>query len=297
VNDTDCTAFLQWALPRLDLCWLGFRKVRRQVCKRLKRRLRVLQLASLAAYRERLEADPTEWSVLDECCHITISRFFRDKRVFGTLRSHVLPELALRAERERRAVHIWSAGCGSGEEPYTIKILWDLEVAGSHPGISLSVLATDVDVNMLARAQKACFEATSLRELPPPLVEQAFDQAGALYCVRRRYRRGIDFVHEDLRSTAPAGWFDVILCRYVAFTYFAPSLQREVLARIVERLLPNGYLVIGTHEHLPGEAWSLVPLRPAPQILQKVANDRTGLSGAESAELESGTKRPAKVRK
>jgi chemotaxis protein methyltransferase CheR len=104
-------------------------------------------------------------------------------------------------------------------------------------------------------------------------------------------------MHEDLRAKAPAGWFDVILCRYVAFTYFAPSVQREVLARIVERLLPNGYLVIGTHEHLPGEAWSLVPLRPAPQILQKVANDRTGLSGAESAELESGTKRPAKVRK
>src|SRR6266496_2805224 len=97
-----------------------------------------------------------------ECCHITISRFFRDRRVFETLRNHVLPELAQCAERERRTVHIWSAGCGSGEEPYTIKILWDLEVASSRPGISLSVLATDVDVNMLARAQKACFEATSL---------------------------------------------------------------------------------------------------------------------------------------
>jgi chemotaxis protein methyltransferase CheR len=283
VNDTDCTAFLQWALPRLDLCWLGFRKVRRQVCKRLKRRVRVLQLASLAAYRARLEADPAEWSVLDECCHITISRFFRDGRVFETLRSHVLPKLAQRAERERRAVHIWSAGCGSGEEPYTIKILWDLEVASSHPGISLSVLATDVDVNMLARAQKACFEATSLRELPPPLIEQAFDQAAARYCVRPQYRRGIDFMHEDLRSKAPAGWFDVILCRYVAFTYFTPSLQREVLERIVERLRPKGYLVIGTHERPPGGASSLVPLRAAPQILQKGANDPTGCSGPDSA--------------
>jgi len=273
VNDTDCTAFLQWALPRLDLCWAGFRKVRRQVCKRLKRRLRTLQLANLDEYRARLEADPAEWSVLDECCHITISRFFRDRRVFETLRSHVLPELAARAEREKRAIHIWSAGCASGEEPYTIKILWDLEVARSHPGISLSVLATDVDLAMLARAQKACFEATSLRELPPPLVGQAFDQAGARYCVRPQYRRGIDFIHEDLRSKTPAGWFDVILCRYVAFSYFAPSLQREVLARIVERLFPKGYLVIGTHERLPGEASSLVPLGAAPQILQKGANN------------------------
>src|SRR5262249_59809140 len=63
------------------------------------------------------------------------------------------------------------------------------------------------------------------------------------------------------------------VCRYVAFTYFAPSLQREVLARIVERLLAKGYLVIGTHERLPGEASSLVPLGAASQILQKGANN------------------------
>lgn len=108
MNDKDCTTFLQWALPQLSLRWAGFRKVRGQVRKRLKRRMNDLGLADLADYRARLEADPAEWRVLDECCHITISRFFRDKGVFEVLRRHVLPEIAARAGQERRDARIWS---------------------------------------------------------------------------------------------------------------------------------------------------------------------------------------------
>lgn len=119
----DCTAFLQWALPQLELPWPGFRKVRRQICKRLKRRMDELQLDNFSAYRARLETDPAEWGILDECCHITISRFFRDRGMFEVFRSRVLPDIAARARRERRDARIWSAGCASGEEPYTLRIL------------------------------------------------------------------------------------------------------------------------------------------------------------------------------
>ncbi|HEY7242812.1 MAG TPA: hypothetical protein VH678_02890 [Xanthobacteraceae bacterium] len=83
MDGEDCTAFLQWALPRRNLRWRGFRKVRAQVCKRLKRRMRELGVPGFAAYRARLEADPGEWRVFDECCHITISRFFRDRGVYN----------------------------------------------------------------------------------------------------------------------------------------------------------------------------------------------------------------------
>ena len=70
----------------------------------------------------------------------------------------------------------WSAGCASGEEPYTLKILWDFEVATTYPGVALSIVASDVDQAMLARAREGCFEPTSLRELPPTLIEQGFDR-------------------------------------------------------------------------------------------------------------------------
>jgi len=270
MNDADCTAFLQWALPQLELRWPGYRKVRRQVCKRLRKRMGDLGVADFTTYRSRLEADAAEWRVLDECCHITISRFFRDRGVFEALRKRVLPDIAARAKREKRVARIWSAGCASGEEPYTLKILWDLEVAKRCPCVLLSIFATDVDETMLARAREGCFKPTSLHELPPHLIEQAFERAGLLFCVKAVHREGIEFRYQDLRIETPATLFDLILCRYVAFTYFAPALQQQVLGRLVDRLLPDGYLAIGTHERLP-EGAILKPQAGAPQIFKKTA--------------------------
>jgi chemotaxis protein methyltransferase CheR len=270
MNDRDCTALLQWALPRLELRWPGFRKVRGQVCKRIQRRMRDLGIEGFAAYRERLETDAQEWRAFDECCHITISRFFRDKGVFEALRRLVLPEIANRAERERRETRCWSAGCASGEEPYTVRILWNLDIARKFPGIDMSIIATDIDRAMLERAREGCYERTSLRELPPGLVAEAFDTVDNRLCVRPRHRQRVTFLSQDLRSQVPTGPFDLVLCRNVAFTYFAEPLQRLILTRIQEELLPGGYLIIGVHEHLP-EAAAFVALPDKPQILRRRA--------------------------
>jgi len=152
VESLGCIAFLQWALPRLSLSWRGFRKVRSQVCKRIRRRMQSLGLEDFAAYRDHLERHPQEGAMLDCFCRITISRFYRDRNVFGVLRECVLPRLAQRAEQERRDVTCWSAGCASGEEVYTLRIVWDLSLADAHRGVALALLGTDVDETMLARA-------------------------------------------------------------------------------------------------------------------------------------------------
>ena len=99
MKDESCICFLQWALPRLHMRWPGFKKVRGQVCKRLGRRLEELQLADLKNYRMYLEDNPLEWHILDSLCRITISRFYRDKGIFDSLYSHVLPELIEKAVR------------------------------------------------------------------------------------------------------------------------------------------------------------------------------------------------------
>jgi chemotaxis protein methyltransferase CheR len=268
VDNRDCTGFLQWALAQRDFRWPGFRKVRRQVCKRLNRRIRELGLADFAAYRRRLEADAAEWTAFDNCCAITISRFYRDRSVYETLRERVLAEIAARAVREGRMARIWSAGCASGEEPYTLKVTWDYDVARSFPDASVSIVATDIDETALARARRGCFESTSLRELPPDLVEHAFNRVGPLYCVKPKHRAGIEFLHQDLRRDGPAITFDLVLCRNIAFTYFAEPLQRHVLRSIMDRLASHGYLVIGTHERLPSIGPMLRPLCGAPQIFE-----------------------------
>jgi chemotaxis protein methyltransferase CheR len=154
MQDDECINFLQWALPRLDLAWPGFRKVRGQVCKRLKRRMHGLGIERFADYRARLEAGPEEWRVLDGLCRITISRFCRDRSTFDVLRHAVLPQIAMRAAAEEREARIWSAGCASGEEPYTIRILWDFEVMPRFPDAFLGIVATDIDEILLDRAER-----------------------------------------------------------------------------------------------------------------------------------------------
>ena len=134
---------------------------------------------------------------------------------------------------------------------------------------------------MLGRAREGCFEPTSLHELPPPLIEQAFDRLGPWYCVKSKHREGIEFLDQDIRTKLPSHTFDLILCRYVVFTYFAVSLQRKVLANMLKRLQPQGYLVIGTHEQLPGEFPELAAFDHVQQIFQKRAKPEVREAGNE----------------
>lgn len=260
MNDGDCVAFLQWALPRLGLRWEGYRRVRRQVCKRIARRLAALGLPDLAAYRRRLENDPGEWRVLDALTPITITRFYRDRVVFEALEREVLPELACEAlRRGARELRCWSAGCAGGEEAYTLSIAWTLGVGPLFPGIAIEIVATDVDERLLARAAKGCYSPASLRELPAAWKDLAFVTTRDGLCVRDEYRRGVEFLRQDLRAAQPQGMFDLILCRNLAFTYFNEKLQRSVLDTITARLEPGGALAIGAHEKLPQPAAGFEP--------------------------------------
>ena len=253
MTDRECVELLQWAAPRLRLRWEGFRRVRGQVCKRLGRRLKALGLQGAAAYRARLEADPAEWEVLDALCRVTISRFYRDHRVFDVLREELLPAL-LRDARARGedVLRVWSAGCASGEEPYTVAVLFRFGLAPAFPGMRLELLATDADEALLERARRGCYPPGTLRELPAEWAARAFTlTAEGEQCLTPELRGVPTFRTQDLRAELPEGPFHLVLCRNVAFTYFAPPLQREVLARLMERLVPGGLLVIGAHESLP----------------------------------------------
>jgi len=251
VTDTDCVDFLRWALPQLRLRWPGFRKVRRQVCRRLRRRLQALDLVTLKQYRFYLERTPAEWPLLDGLCRITISRFYRDREVFDRLCGPVLHALAEQVRRRGdHALTAWSAGCGCGEEPYTLVI----GTRFSQPPLSdlqLQVLATDSDGALLQRAQRACYGHSSLQELPSAWIDEAFDVVGDCYCLRRPYRQAVQWREQDIRTNWPDMDFELILCRNLVFTYFAEALQREVLTALTQRLRPGGALVIGKHEMLP----------------------------------------------
>lgn len=269
-RDDQWMAFLQWALPRLELRWPGFRKVRRQVIKRITRRIEELQLVDLDGYRRYLEAHEQEWLRLDGFCRITISRFYRDRWVFDALAQEGLPELIrLCQNRNKRRLDIWSAGCGAGEEAYTLALIWALQIAPQAPAVSFALAATDADLAQIARAQRGCYPSSSLRELPSLWRELAFTEDQGLYCIKPEYRRPVSWAMQDLRKALPDGSFDLILCRNLAFTYFSTDLQRAILRHLDARLSPGGLCVIGVHESLPEmpAAWSL--WRPGLPIYHK----------------------------
>lgn len=262
MNDGECVRFLQWAMPRLRMRWEGFRKVRRQVCRRVERRRRELGLDGLGAYRAHLEENPDEWAVLDSLCRVTISRFYRDRGVFAFLERKLLPTIADAAlEAGRHRLDVWSAGCASGEEPYTLALVWEIALAPRFPGLRLNVLATDADEAMLARGRRGCYGTSSVKELPEDWRRRAFSPRDGLVCLRDEIKRPVTFVQHDVRvGPPPGGPFDLVLCRNLAFTYFELELQRALSGRIVEMLRPGGALVVGAHEAPPETeglaAWS-----------------------------------------
>jgi chemotaxis protein methyltransferase CheR len=260
VKDTDCTEFLQWALPRFRMRWPGFRRVRGQVCKRLGRRLAELGLKNLVDYRALLEMHSEEWTRLDGLCRISISRFYRDQGVWRTLEREILPRLAERARaRGDRKLRIWSAGCASGEEPYTKALLFAFGEAISD--CRPEILATDADPHLLERARRACCPTTSLRNVPESW-RAAFERFGEEYRLRPGYRRPVRFLEQDIRHAFPESRFDLILCRNLAFTYFETPVQTGIARRLAERLETDGMLLLGIHESLPESVPMLVQERP-----------------------------------
>lgn len=272
MNDAEYIAFLQWALPRLGRRWAGYRKVRWLVAKRLRRRFRALELGDLAAYRGWLASHHEEWAALDALLGIPISRFYRDREVFESIERDVLPALVQAARRAGRSTLVcWSAGCASGEEPYTLAILWRLRLQAALPDFSLRIVATDCNPEMLERARTGRYRASSLKDLPADLRSAAFEMCNGLICLRREFRV-VEFSRQDLRETAPAEIFDLVLLRNVVATYYAPDIQREMLVRIGGRLQPGGALVLGMHETLPDGLEALEPWPGARAIYRRNAS-------------------------
>jgi chemotaxis protein methyltransferase CheR len=197
-----------------------------------------------------MRRDPTEREALRSLLVVTISRFFRNARVFRFLSREVLPRLA----GKEAAATAWSAGCAAGEELYSLRIAWE-ELPGEKP--SLRLIATDVDPVSLERAAAGRYPESSLREVPDALRRKYFEREDQWYRVREEVRRSVSFRKMELMQDGSPGRFDLILCRNTAFTYFGPDQRMSVARMFGESLEEGGYLVLGRTETLPEESADL----------------------------------------
>ncbi len=247
----NCDAFLKWALHNLDMRPEGFKKVRKQVCKRVRKRRMDLHLNSYDDYRSYLQQNPQEWEVVDQMTRITISRFFRDSKTWEKLGNGLLPEIILKANAGGYIPRCWSAGCASGEEPYSLAILWKEKILPSFPDTSLELIATDADGYLLKRAALACYKRSSLKEVPPEWTDKAFRRKDSCWCLKGSYRNLAKFDMQDIRKEMPQGLFDLVFCKNLAAMYFKKELAVSLFRKISERMRKGAFLMLGSHEEFP----------------------------------------------
>jgi chemotaxis protein methyltransferase CheR len=232
------------------------------VVARLARRLRDLELPSFSAYWDYMSSgqDPQERGTMINCICTNTTQFFREPAHFAFLEQRVLPELAAlaAASKRPRSIRVWSAGCSTGEEPYSLAMAL-LRSLPQASGWTLSVLATDVSTRALDHATEATYDVERASEIAESLRRmfmlrgQPKPGGSPVLTFGPHVRRLIQFEQFNLmeRSYAALGEFDPIFCRNVMI-YFQPETRRAVVDRLLLQLRPDGYLFLGHAESLLG---------------------------------------------
>jgi chemotaxis methyl-accepting protein methylase len=257
--------FLKEVAPLLGLHGRAFQ--RRGIKRRLERRMAGIGVSGFDQYLSRVKEDPEERNRLAEILTVTISRFFRDKDVFARMETSVIPSILGKGRKE---LSVWSIGCASGEEPYSLAILWKERFQERWPAVRFVILATDIDEGLLSRAQQGRYKGSSVREVPEDLRGKAFRLGNGFFALNEAIRQSVQFKRHDMLEEDPFPGMDAVFCRNLAFTYFSKERQRDVLKKISLSLNEGGYLCIGKTERLPLMYPTLfVPIYQQEQIYQK----------------------------
>jgi len=227
--------------------------------RRLAIRLRARKVDSYSAYANLLDTDPEEYTRLLDCLTINLTFFFRDQDVFQTLQEEILPSLMQERERQQvRRLRFWSAGCASGEEPYSIAMLLAELLGDRLSEWHITILGTDYDLQALAKARQGVYDKFSFHDVPYKRLQQHF-MPGVPYEVHPRLRKLVRFAQHDLLSDPYPQRLDMILCRNVLI-YFAREQHKRLVELFHRALLPGGYLVIGKAEILSRDMSNLFHL-------------------------------------
>lgn len=270
---------------RTDVDFAMYRRA--TVERRIFNRMIAAGIACRREYLDRLERDPDEVSRLLERLTIKVSRFYRNAVTFDFLDTQVLPALARRANG--RALRVWSAGCGFGQEPYTVAML-----LAAH-GIAGTVHATDVDPFALTVASTAVFSSACIAELPTSLAQRFLvpetREGRKAHRVCDEVRARVRFAPGDITRAVPCDGpvgapahppvdtaYDLILCRNVLI-YLNRDAQARALGHLLRALAPHGTLCLGEAEWPPPDlAGQLVPQGTNTQVFTKASDARAGIA-------------------
>ncbi len=271
LSDAEFTAIANLLRERrqFDLDQYKDRCIRRRIAKRL----RICQVADFASYLSRLEMDRDELDTLLATISIHVSQFFRNPDTYRILEQKILPDLCQRAQAAGRTeLTLWSAGCASGEEPYSLAMLVD-DLATAD--LDIHIMATDISKPILETARSGSFDASRLKEVPPAVLEKYFQAENGRYQLIEQVRDKVEFLQHNLMTASNYPAADLILCRNVLI-YFTRSEQERILSRFATELPEHGALILGRAETITGSTRQCYQTEfPAERIYRRTAEPVT----------------------
>ena len=244
---------------------------RSSLVRRVNTRMKTVGVETFREYLDLLQVDPQEFTALFDTILINVTGFFRDPAAWEVMSKTVLPEL-LASKPAPEPIRVWSAGCASGEEAYTMAILLSEILGIDEARERVKIYGTDVDESALTLARHATYNQKAVAGVPEDLLERYFEQSGTSYTFRKDLRRTVIFGRHDLVHAAPISHIDVLTCRNTIM-YLNSETQARVLARLHFALEDQGILFLGKAEMLLAHSHLFAPVDLKRRIFRKVTKD------------------------
>lgn len=218
------------------------------ILRRISRRMVVTRIANIRDYGEYLRTHPEEVKELVKAFLINVTGFFRDPEAFDVLKQTIIPLIIERGRENGKTIRMWSAGCATGEEPYSLALLLADQLDGEFPQWNIKIFATDLAEDSLAFARRGLYPESVLKDLPEDYRIRFFERVGQGYRIEKPLRQSVIFGQQDISRGVPFPRMDLVTCRNLLI-YLKPDLQKTVLDLFAYSLSQtHGYLFLGKAE-------------------------------------------------
>ena len=237
--------------------------------RRIQSRMRMNKIDSYSKYNSLILSDSEEQEALRNALTINVTKFWRDPEVFDLIKRDVLPEI----RRRKQNIKIWSAGCATGEEPYTLALIWH-EAKVLYPDVKVTIYASDIDREALKKAEEGKYHRKALENLTDSQVRRHFTEGqDGHFQVKQHLKDLVKFSRHDLMNGQGVTQnLDVILCRNVTI-YFTEKQKDELARMFAPALSKGGYYVMGKTEYMGRDVEHLYePYNPIQKIYRKKSN-------------------------
>jgi two-component system, chemotaxis family, CheB/CheR fusion protein len=259
------------ARTKLDFRWYR----QRMLVRRIDRRMSLRHFTQVADYLAFLREHPDEVKQLGRDLLISVTNFFRDPEAFQALETEVIVPL-VRAKELDAPIRVWSAGCATGEEPYSLGIMLLEQLAAERKNCQLQVFATDVDDDALGVARQGTYPESIIADVSPERLGRFFTPVDhALFRIKKELREIVLIARQNLITDAPFSKLDLVVCRNVLI-YLEPEVQRKVIALLHFSLNEGGFLFLGPSETIGQHIDLFEPVSKKWRIFRRIGLSRPG---------------------